>query len=89
MKEVKINPVKKVTAASIEKACKDIGLDITMRTELKSIDANAHWHLKKGKEKGVLEITLMLLTGEVILSCKDNRGGDWIEGAIYQLKKDL
>ena len=68
---------------------KAIGLEISMRTELKSIDGNVHWHLKKGKEKGVLEITLMLLTEEVIFSCKENRGGGWVDEAIDQLKKDL
>lgn len=64
-------------------------LTATMKGSLKSLDPNIHWHYKKGKEKGTLEITLLTQTNRVVLSCKKNRGGDWIDEAMNELEGRL
>lgn len=89
MLEVSIIPRRKCTESSLEKLFIGMGLTITMKGVLKSIAANRHWHLKSGKQKGVLEITLMLETGEVILSVHDNRNGGWEKGMIEAISAKL
>ena len=69
----------------IEKTCVQLLLTQTMKGSLKSIAANTHWHYKSGKEKGVLEITLMKATREIILNVHENRKGDWQEKTMKQL----
>lgn len=73
----------------LEAMCAALGLQLTMKGELKSQKNNTHWHYKKGKEKGVLEVTLLHQTGTVILSVHENRAGEWIEEAMSSLKKIL
>lgn len=89
MTELTIHPSKKISTASVEQCCAVTGLTVTMRGSLKSLSANQHWHYKKGKEKGTLEITWLTTTDEIILSCKKNRSGAWIENAMNELEKRL
>lgn len=76
-------------AAQIEKLCTQLELICTMQGELKSIAPNLHWHFKKAKMKGVMEITLMKENGEVILSVHDNRRGGWEEEMMQAIKTTL
>jgi hypothetical protein len=87
MLEVKIQPRKKVTEELVERICMQQNLTSTMKGSLKSIDANTHWHFKNGKVKGVLEITLMHNTGEIILAVHENRNDDWVKTAMQQLER--
>jgi hypothetical protein len=87
--ELVFSSVHKVTSADIEKACKAAGLQLTMKTSLKTLPDNEHWHFKKGKLKGVLEITLLPNDNRLVLGCKSNRGGDWIDSLIVQLSQAL
>lgn len=89
MMEVRINPVSKVVGPYIEQVCANAGLQQTMKGSLKSIPVNTHWHFKKGKEKGILEITLYHHSGEVVLLVHDNRKGDWIPEVVQFLKTQL
>ena len=79
----------KITCLSVEKACKASGLQPTMKTSLKTLSDNEHWHFKKGKLPGVLEITLMIENNDLILSCKKNRDGDWVDKSIGELSQKL
>ena len=78
-----------IVSNRVEMACLKMGLDVTMKGALKSLTPNVHWHFKKGKEPGVLEITLLLNENKLILSCKKNRGGDWVKQATESLKQVL
>ncbi len=79
----------KISSDSIEKACNSAGLELTMKGSLKSLPDNEHWHFKKVKQKGVLEITLLAQTNRLILSCKKNRSGEWMDGSIVELSQAL
>ncbi len=89
MYEVRITVSEKVKASQIEMLCAQLELTCTMRGELKSIASNLHWHFKKAKLKGVMEITLMKETGEIILSVHDNRRGAWEEEVMKKVKSAL
>ncbi len=74
---------------ALETICAALGLQLTMKGELKSQKNNTHWHYKKGQEKGVLEVTLLHQDGTIILSVHDNRAGNWTEEAISSLKNRI
>jgi hypothetical protein len=79
----------KVTDAEVEKTCGALGLECTMRGALKSLPDNVHWHFKKGKLPGVLEITLLLKEHKLILNCKKNRQGEWVGDVVEGLRRRL
>lgn len=86
MYELRIAVSEKITATQIENLCAQLELVCKMQGELKSIAPNHHWHFKKAKLKGVLEITLMKETREIILSVHDNRQGGWEEEVMEKIK---
>ena len=84
--EHRIKSKAKVSEGLIEKACQISGLEITMKAEQKSLPPNMHWHYKRGKGKGVLEITIIFSTNEIILSCKKNREAAWVLEVAKELR---
>lgn len=89
MTEQVIRPFRKISATALEKIVGDSGLQCTLTTTLKTLPANTHWHFKKGKEKGVLEITLLHDSGDIQLTVQDGRKGEWIEAHIGLIKQAL
>jgi hypothetical protein len=87
--ELILHPKKKISPFEIEKSCASLSLIRTMKASLKSLPENTHWHYKKDKEKGVLEITLLPQKNEVIITCKANRYADWINEAMKELDAAL
>ena len=66
--------------AKVDHIASELNLVVTLRGTLKSYPGSIHWHLKQGKAKGVLEITLW--QDRAWLSVQEGRKGDWIEDAI-------
>lgn len=66
-----------------------MGLQLTMKGHLKTLPANIHWHYKKPKYTGTLEITLLLQARELIVECKKSRWGDWVEEVLAELIKQV
>ena len=75
--------------AMLEAAYISRGLQIVLKTTLKQHAGSIHWHLKQGKEKGTLEVTLLPAAQRLWFSVHDNRAGDWIEPAMQALQKRL
>jgi hypothetical protein len=42
----------------IERCCEAAGLHVTMKGTVAAYPGSVHWHLKRGKEPGTLEVTL-------------------------------
>jgi hypothetical protein len=89
MTEYRIHTFRKISAAALEKMVLATGLTCNLTTTLKSLAPNTHWHFKKGKERGVLEITLFDNSNEVLIQVQDGRKGEWIEGHIDMIKDML
>lgn len=71
---------------AIEACCASLGLTLTVKTTLRMHTDNVHWHFKKGKERGTLEVTLLRAERKVVISVHDNRNGPWIPAAVRELK---
>jgi len=71
---------------AIEKAAAEHDLLVTLKDTLKQYPGCIHWHFKRGKERGVLEITLWPQESRAWISVHTNRRADWIEELIPPLK---
>jgi hypothetical protein len=69
----------------IENVATNHGLFATMKDTLKQFPGCIHWHYKRGKERGVLEITLWPQEPRAWISIHDNRKGEWMESVIPAL----
>ncbi|WP_181350418.1 hypothetical protein [Thalassobacillus sp. CUG 92003] len=69
----------------IEQLTTEAGLTMSQRTTLSSKKGSYHWHFKKGKEKGVLEITYWPKHHRLWLDIHDNRRAPWNIEAIKEL----
>jgi hypothetical protein len=76
-------------APALEAECLAAGLAVTHRGTLARYPGSRHWHLKRGRERGTLEVTLWPEGRRLWLSVQDGRRGDWIEGAMADLVERL
>ena len=90
MTEIEIHWPEDVPATNvvtnIEACCNAINLTQTMRGTLGKYPDCTHWHYKKGKATGVLEITLWPNQHRLWLVVHENRKADWIDAAASQLR---
>jgi hypothetical protein len=78
-----------ISENDVEEVAAKYSLTCSLKGSLKTKEANTHWHFKKLKQRGVLEITLYPANNEITLSFHDNRKGEWIEIAINQLIEEF
>jgi hypothetical protein len=78
---------KNITADKLLDFAKQRCLICTLDSSLKSLGDNRHFHFKKAKEKGVLEVTLMY--DEIILNIHQNRNAEWILAEVLVWRKTL
>jgi hypothetical protein len=57
-----------------------------MKGTLANYPGCVHWHYKKGKARGTLEITWWERENRLWFKVAKGRTGDWIEGSITRLK---
>ena len=72
-------------ARRIERAIDAAGLRLTMKCKLRGYPGCTHWHLKRGREAGTLEVTMWPAGSRVWCSVQAGRGGAWVEDALASL----
>lgn len=73
----------------IESACQDEGLTMTMKSTLAGFPGCVHWHYKKGRARGTLEITLWPSKRRLWFAVHRNRAGDWIDETGTRLRATI
>ena len=71
--------------STIDHAILHAGLHVTLRSTLNKYRGCIHWHLKKGKKRGTLELTLLPKEERAWFSIHQNRKGDWIDETVSTL----
>ena len=74
---------------TIDDLCRAQGLAVTMKTALAKCPGSIHWHVKKGRERGTLEITLWPSRRRLWFSMQDGRQGEWVMPMARLLKQQL
>ncbi|WP_053217459.1 hypothetical protein [Virgibacillus senegalensis] len=74
----KVKPMdEELLCEEIEELIEHFALTITQRTTLSTKKGCYHWHTKKGRQKGVLEVTYWPKHGRISLEIADNRKAEW------------
>ena len=73
----------------VERSCLAYGLTLTSRSTLAAYPGCIHWHWKRGRERGTLEVTLWPQEHRLWVSVHANRVGDWTEEAAARLAASL
>jgi hypothetical protein len=76
-------------ARVIEEACDAEGLRVASRGTLATHPGSIHWHYKKGREAGAMEITLLNRERRILLSVAENRVAAWSEPTLERLSEML
>lgn len=74
---------------AVDRCFAEAGLRVTLRGSLGKYPGCTHWHLKRGRERGTLEFTLLADGSRAWFSIQGGRTGDWLENAIAELRPQL
>ena len=77
------------TDALVERVCAAHGLHAALKGTLATYPGSIHWHYKKPKQKGTLELTLLRADRRIWASIHSNRGAPWIEASLSQLRAGI
>jgi hypothetical protein len=89
--EFKVPPSAQLIDAGsvIEATCAAEGLQIGMKGTLASFPGSTHWHFKRPKERGTLEITLFPRDRRIWAQIQDGRRAEWIEPCLANIRHTL
>ena len=73
----------------IEHVCAALDLQPAMKSTLASYPGSVHWHYKRGKEKGTLELTLAPGSRRIWAQVHINRNGAWIEEVLPRVRAEV
>jgi|SRR5687767_5378768 len=73
----------------VEQICIANRLTCILKGTLASYPGSIHWHFKKDRQKGILEITWWETEGRLWFKVAGNRTGHWIEDSIPVLKEQI
>lgn len=65
------------------------GLLVTLRGTLKKFPGSTHWHLKRGRESGTLEVTLWPEQRRAWFTEQHGRVAPWIDAEIVRLGDEM
>lgn len=73
----------------IESVCLDMGLSLTMKSSLSTHSGSLHWHFRKQKEKGTLELTVLPSSGRIWASIQSGRRAPWIYELLPKIRREV
>ena len=90
-REIRVPPAADpiLVANSIETVITDAGLRVVVRRTLVTYPKSHHWHLKRGRDAGTLELTWWPVRNRLWASVHANRAGQWAIAAMDSLCRAL
>ena len=73
----------------VEQVCTANNLTCALKGTLASYPGCIHWHFKKKKEKGTLEITWWESENRLWFKVANGRVGEWIDEMLPKLKMEI
>ncbi len=73
----------------IEDVCSGLKLSAGMKGSLATHPGSIHWHFKNGKEKGVLELTLIARDRRIWAQVHSGRRAPWIDVALPKVRRAI
>jgi hypothetical protein len=73
----------------IQESCESRSLHQTLKGTLSKHPGSIHYHYKKGKERGTLEITLWPKEKRIWFSIQSGRDADWVTDCVETMKEEI
>jgi len=73
----------------VEDVCAANSLTCSLKGTLSKYPGSLHWHFKKDKQKGILEITWWKREQRLWFKVADNRTSEWINESLPKLKQEI
>ncbi len=73
----------------IERVCAAHSLYAAMKGSLATYPGSIHWHYKKPKQKGTLELTLLRSEGRIWAAIHTNRNAPWIKEILPAVRAGI
>jgi hypothetical protein len=74
---------------AIEQVCASHGLTCTLKGTIVRYPGSNHWHFKRGRQKGTLEITWWERENHLWFKVSDGRSSEWISASLPRLKEQI
>jgi len=74
---------------AIDATIGNCGLNVTLRGALKAFPGSTHWHLKRGRSRGTLEITWWPNVRKLWIKIHAGRTEAWIGKDVPRLKRKI
>lgn len=69
-------------AEIVQLVAREFGIQFGLETDIKRIPGSQHWHLRRERQPGVLEVTLVARTQSGFVSVHANRRANWIDEGL-------
>jgi hypothetical protein len=74
---------------TVERLCRARGLLLALKGSLSQYPGSIHWHFKKERQKGTLEITLYPTKSRLWSKVHAGRKAQWIDETLPDFKNEL
>lgn len=74
---------------AVEQVCASHGLTCTLKGRLVRYPRSTHWHFKRSKQKGTLEITWQERENRLWFKVARGRASEWINESLPRLKEQI
>jgi hypothetical protein len=75
--------------SAVEKCCLEMGLVKSMKRTLVKHPGSVHWHYKKPRVTGTLEVTSWPLRKQLWITVHEGRRAEWIDEALPAIRRCL
>ncbi len=73
----------------VEQVCASNELTCRLKGTLVSYPGSVHWHFKRGRQKGTLEMTWWESEHRIWFKVANGRSGEWMLESLPQLKEQI
>jgi hypothetical protein len=87
--QIPANVSSEIVIEVVEETCISNHLTCALKGTLVNYPGCVHWHYRKDKQKGTLEITWWEVENRLWFKVAKGRTGDWIDEALPNLKKEI
>jgi hypothetical protein len=87
--QIPANISSEIVIEVVEQSCIVNNLTCALKGTLVNYPGCVHWHYRKDKQKGTLEITWWEVENRLWFKVAKGRIGDWIDEALQKLKKEI
>ena len=73
----------------IEDICARRGLQLSLKGSLSTYPGSIHWHYKRLRQKGTLEVTLLVSARRIWFQVQAGRSAPWIEDELPLIRREI